>query len=201
MKLPLFPDVKKITIFSVLINLYYTINIRCKSLGTHGLQFLAIINKKVISFIKLSAATYNRDAYLGPLAIGFRSRNFLFSGCRWNAHLRFRSQPLRRCPGRRSSVGGMAHAATIDPVILVGLLLSIISFVGWLIEWIAMRRVPHPVAARRGSRARGHITRNKRLARGGRGRRRRRSCGLRRRRLLSYGCRVYTADLIDSIMK
>ena len=95
----------------------------------------------------------------------------------------------------------MAHTTAIDPVILVGLLLSIISFVGGLIEWIAMGRIPHPIAARRGRRARGDMTGNKRLARDGRGRRRRRGCGLRYRRLLSYGCRVYAADLIDSIMK
>jgi hypothetical protein len=111
--------------------------------------------------------------------------------------------PLRRRCGRRRSVDGMTDAAAIDPVILVGLLLSVISFVGGLIEWIAMRRVPHPIAARRGRRARGGVAGNQRLARRGRGRRCRRSCGLRRRRLLSYGRRggFYAADLINSIMK
>ena len=64
-----------------------------------------------------------------------------------------------------------------------------------------MGRIPHPIAARRGRRAPGGVAGNKRLARRGRGRRCRRSCGLRRRRLLSYGCRVYAADLINSIMK
>ena len=95
----------------------------------------------------------------------------------------------------------MAHTTAIDPVILVGLL-RIISFVGGLIEWMAMGRIPHPIAARRGRRARGGVAGNKRLARRGRGRRCRRSgCGLRGRRLSSYGCRVYAADLINSIMK
>jgi len=95
----------------------------------------------------------------------------------------------------------MAHAATVNPVVLAGLLLRIISFVGGLIEWMAMGRIPHPIAARRGRRARGGVAGNKRLARRGRGRRCCRSCGLRRRRLSSYGCRVYAADLINSIMK
>src|SRR5438067_159237 len=95
----------------------------------------------------------------------------------------------------------MAHAAAIDPIVLGGLLLGAVSLVGWTIERMAMGRIPHPIAARRGRRAPGGVAGNKRLARRGRGRRCRRSCGLRRRRLLSYGCRVYAADLINSIMK
>src|SRR5947209_19734390 len=97
----------------------------------------------------------------------------------------------------------MAHAAAIDPIVLGGLLLGAVSLVGWTIERMAMGRIPHPIAARRGRRARGGVAGNKRLARRGRGRRCRRSCGFRRRRLLSYGCRggFYAADLINSIMK
>src|SRR5256884_4936978 len=97
----------------------------------------------------------------------------------------------------------MAHAAAIDPIVLGGLLLGAVSLVGWTIERMAMGRIPHPIAARRGRRARGGVAGNKWLARRGRGRRCRRSGGLRRRRLLSYGCRggFYAADLINSIMK
>src|SRR5438105_15405185 len=97
----------------------------------------------------------------------------------------------------------MAHAAAIDPIALVGLLLGAVSLVGWTIERMTMGRIPHPIAARRGRRARGGVAGNKWLARRGRGRRCHRSGGLRRRRLLSYGCRggFYAADLINSIMK
>ena len=49
-----------------------------KSLGPDGLEFLAITSKKVISSIKLNPATYHRNAHLGPLTSGFRSRNFYF---------------------------------------------------------------------------------------------------------------------------
>jgi hypothetical protein len=100
----------------------------------------------------------------------------------------------------------MAHAAAIDPVVLVGLLLGVVSLVGWTIERMAMRRVPHPIAARRGRRARGGITGNKRLARGD-GRRRHRlprcrgcGCGF-ARSLLKCRRRLDAADLINSIMK
>jgi len=118
----------------------------------------------------------------------------------WRA-VRDRS-PLRRpCWRRRSGVDGMAHAATVNPVVLAGLLLAALRLVGWTIERMAMGRIPHPIAARRGRRAPWGIARNKRLARGGRGRRRRRGCGLPHRRLLSCGCRFYAADLINSIMK
>ena len=95
----------------------------------------------------------------------------------------------------------MTHTTAVDPIALAGRLLSIVSFVGWTIERMPMRRVPHPVTARRRSRTRGRVTGNERLTRRGRRRRRRRSCGLRRRRLLSYGYGVYAADLINSIMK
>ena len=156
-----------------------------KSLGPDGLEFLAITSKKVISSIKLIPVTYNRNAYLGPLATGFRSRNFYFPVVSESPTLPC-SLPLRRRPRRGSSVGGMAHAVAINPIVLVKLLLPrIVTLVGPTIEGIAMRWIPHPIAARRGRRARGDITGNKRLARGGRGRRRRRSRGLRRRRLLS----------------
>jgi hypothetical protein len=115
--------------------------------------------------------------------------------------------PLRRRRGRRRSVDGMTDAAAIDPVILVGLLLSVISFVGGLIEWIAMRRVPHPVTARRRGRARGRVTGNKRLPRrSGRRRRHRlprcRGCGCGfARSLLKCRRRLDAADLINAIMK
>jgi hypothetical protein len=117
----------------------------------------------------------------------------------WRA-VRDRS-PLRRPCWRRSGVDGMAHAATVNPVVLAGLLLGVVRLVSRTIERMAMGRIPHPIAAWRGRRARGGVAGNKRLARRGRGRRCRRSCGLRRRCLLSYGCRVYAADLINSIMK
>ena len=94
----------------------------------------------------------------------------------------------------------MAHTTAIDPVILVGLLLSIISFVGGLIEWIAMRRVPHPIAARRG-RTRGRVTGDKRLARCGRRRRGICGCGLPHLCLLSCGRRLNPAHLINPVMK
>ena len=95
----------------------------------------------------------------------------------------------------------MAHAAAIDPVVLVGLLLGVVSLVGWTIKRMAMRRVPHPIAARRGRGARGGITGNKRLARGGRGSRRRGGCGLAHLGLLRCWGGFYAADLINSIMK
>ena len=50
----------------------------CKPFEPDGLQFRAITSKKVISLIKLRPATYNQNAYFGPLATGFRSRNFYF---------------------------------------------------------------------------------------------------------------------------
>src|SRR5260370_41069765 len=65
----------------------------------------------------------------------------------------------------------MAHAAAIDPIVLVGLLLGVVSLVGWTIKRMAMRRVPHPIAARRGRRARGGVAGNKRRAGRGCGRR------------------------------
>src|SRR5438874_6760980 len=97
----------------------------------------------------------------------------------------------------------MADTTAIDPVVLVGLLLGVVSLVGRTIERMVMRRVPHPVAARRGRRARGRVTGNKRLARRSSRRRRRGicGCGLAHLRLLSCGCRLNAADLIDSIMK
>jgi hypothetical protein len=106
----------------------------------------------------------------------------------------------RRC-GRRT-VAIVTHTTSVDPIALAGRLLSTRTpgLVGRLIERIAMRRVPHPVTTRRGGRTCGHVTRNERLARCGR-RRRRRGCGLARLRLLSCGCRFYAADLVNPIMK
>ena len=95
----------------------------------------------------------------------------------------------------------MADTTAIDPVVLVGLLLGVLSLVGRTIERMVMRRVPHPVAARRGRRTRGRVTRNKRLAWRGRGRCRRGGCGLGHLRLLSCGGRFYPAHLSNSIMK
>src|SRR6266404_1558699 len=101
----------------------------------------------------------------------------------------------------------MAHAAAIDPIVLVGLLLAAVSLVGWTIERMAMGRIPHPIPARRGSRTRGRVTGNKRLARrGGRRRRHRlprcRGCGCGfPRSLLKCRRRLDAADLINSIMK
>src|SRR5437868_8920281 len=119
----------------------------------------------------------------------------------WRA-VRDRSS-LRRRRGRRRSVDGMTHTTTVNPVALAGLLLGVVRLVTRTIERMTMGRIPHPIAARRGRRARGGVAGNKWLARRGRGRRCRRSGGLRRRRLLSYGCPggFYAADLINSIMK
>src|SRR5438270_13320003 len=99
----------------------------------------------------------------------------------------------------------MAHAAAIDPIVLGGLLLGAVSMVGWTIERMAMGRVPHPIAARRGRRARGGVTGNKRLPRRS-GRRHRlprcRGCGCGfARSLLKCRRRLDAADLINSIMK
>ena len=119
----------------------------------------------------------------------------------WRA-VRDRSS-LRRRRGRRT-VAIVTHTTSVDPIALAGCLLSTRTpgLVGRLIEWIAMRRVPHPVTAWRRGRTRAR-SREKWLARRGRGRRCHRSGGLGRRRLLSYGCRggFYAADLINSIMK
>ena len=95
----------------------------------------------------------------------------------------------------------MTHATSVDPIALAGRLLSTRTpgLVGGLIEWIAMRRVPHPVTAWRRGRTRGRVTRKERLAR--RGRRGRRGGGLAHLRLLSRGGRFYAANLIDSIVK
>src|SRR6476659_6903549 len=99
----------------------------------------------------------------------------------------------------------MAHATTVNPVVLAGLLRcllcrSIPSLVRRTIERIAMRRVPHPVTARRGGRT-GTGSGKERLAQGGRGRRRRGGCGLAHLGLLRCRGGFYAADLINSIMK
>ena len=106
----------------------------------------------------------------------------------------------RRRRGRRT-VAIVAHTTSVDPIALAGCLLSTrtAGFVGGLIEWIAMRRVPHPVTARGGGRTCGRVMRNERLAR--RSRRGRRGCGLANLRWLSCGGWFYAADLINTIMK
>src|SRR5439155_26478089 len=59
----------------------------------------------------------------------------------WRA-VRDRSS-LRRRRGRRSGVDGMAHAATINPVVLAGLLLGVVRLVTRTIERMTMGRIPH----------------------------------------------------------
>src|SRR5213078_4288465 len=123
----------------------------------------------------------------------------------WRA-VRDRSS-LRRRRGRRT-VAIVTHTTSVDPIALAGRLLSTRTpgLVGRLIEWIAMRRVPHPVTAWRGGRTRGRVTRNERLARRGRRGRHRlprcRGCGCGfARSLLKCRRRLDAADLINSIMK
>ena len=118
---------------------------------------------------------------------------------------------LRRRRGRRRrrrSVAIVTHTTSVDPIALAGCLLSTrtAGFVGGLIEWIAMRGVPHPVTAWRRGRTTGRVTRNERLARRGRRGRHRlprcRGCGCGfARSLLKCRRRLDAADLINSIMK
>ena len=119
---------------------------------------------------------------------------------------------LRRRRGRRRrrrSVAIVTHTTSVDPIALAGRLLSTCTpgLVGGLIEWIVMRRVPHPVTAWRRGRTCGRVTRKERLARRGRRRRRHRlprcrgcGCGF-ARSLLKCRRRLDAADLINSIMK
>src|SRR5438874_13456618 len=100
----------------------------------------------------------------------------------------------------------MADTAAIDPVVLVGLLLGVLSLVSRTIERMVMRWVPHPVTASRGGRTRGRVTRNERLARRGRrGRHRVARCGDSSwgfaRSLLTCGRRLAAADAIISLME
>jgi hypothetical protein len=116
-----------------------------------------------------------------------------------------------RTLGRRRSVDGMAHTATVDPVVLPGLLRCLLrrripGLVRRTSEGITMRRVPHPITAWRRGRTRAR--RKKWLARCSRRRRgrhrlsRRRGCGCGFvRSLLKPRRRLDAADLINPIMK
>src|SRR5262249_33593009 len=84
------------------------------------------------------------------------------------------SYPLRRCPGRPVAV--MADTASIDPISLIRLVLSLlVPGKGTGVQRIAVTGVPHPVTTRRRRGTRRRVTRNKRLlgrsAGGTRGRR------------------------------